>query len=110
METMNKKFGPSYILGIDGRKMSKSNNNTIPIFATEEETRKLVMSIPTSSAGIDEPKDPEQDIVFQLHKIMCHQIFQNKVQKFYNQYGVTEELRNGLAKLGYKLVVQTSFK
>jgi tryptophanyl-tRNA synthetase len=55
--------------GTDGRKMSKSYNNTIPLFATDEEIRSAVMSIPTDSKGIDEPKDPENDNVFKLHKL-----------------------------------------
>lgn len=40
--------------GIDGQKMSKSYNNTIPLFATDEEIEKQVMSIVTDSSG-DEP-------------------------------------------------------
>ncbi|MFA6554153.1 MAG: tryptophan--tRNA ligase [Candidatus Paceibacterota bacterium] len=49
--------------GIDGRKMSKSYNNTIPLFATREEITKAVMSIVTDSgAGI-----PEN--VYAIHKL-----------------------------------------
>jgi len=43
--------------GVDGQKMSKSYGNTIPIFADNDELKKIVMSIVTDSAGIDEPKD-----------------------------------------------------
>jgi tryptophanyl-tRNA synthetase len=55
--------------GIDGRKMSKSYGNTIPLFASDEEITKAVMSIPTDSKGIDEPKDVDNDKVFALHKL-----------------------------------------
>ncbi|MCC2630854.1 MAG: tryptophanyl-tRNA synthetase, tryptophanyl-tRNA synthetase [Candidatus Paceibacter sp.] len=55
--------------GTDGQKMSKSYNNTIPLFATDEEIKKAVMSIPTDSRGIAEPKDIENDKVFALHKL-----------------------------------------
>ncbi|MBX4197785.1 tryptophan--tRNA ligase [Candidatus Parcubacteria bacterium] len=55
--------------GTDGRKMSKSYNNTIPLFADDETLKKAVMSIPTDSKGIDEPKDLEKDNVFALHKL-----------------------------------------
>jgi len=55
--------------GIDGQKMSKSYNNTIPLFATDEEIEKAVMSIPTDSKGIEESKDPETDNVFAFHKL-----------------------------------------
>lgn len=57
------------IPGIDGQKMSKSYGNTIPLFATEAEIKDLVMSIKTDSKGVDEPKDPEADIIFALHKL-----------------------------------------
>ena len=45
------------IPGIDGKKMSKSYGNTIPIFGPEKLIRKRFMSIVTDSAEIDEPKD-----------------------------------------------------
>jgi len=49
--------------GIDGRKMSKSYNNTIPLFASDEEIEKAVMSIVTDSSG----EKPEN--VFAIHKL-----------------------------------------
>ncbi len=50
--------------GTDGKKMSKSYNNTIPLFATKDEITKLVMSIVTDSgAGI-----PEN--VYAIHKLV----------------------------------------
>lgn len=49
--------------GIDGRKMSKSYNNTIPLFATREEITKTVMSIVTDSGG-DIPTN-----VYNIHKL-----------------------------------------
>lgn len=55
--------------GTDGRKMSKSYGNVISLFATDEVIRKAVMSIPTDSLGVDEPKDPETCNVFALHKL-----------------------------------------
>lgn len=55
------------IPGIDGRKMSKSYNNTIPLFASNEEIDKAVMSIVTDSKEATEPKDPATDNIFALH-------------------------------------------
>ncbi len=55
--------------GLDGQKMSKSYGNTIPLFAEDDEIRKLCMSIVTDSKGVEEPKDPETDNVFALHKL-----------------------------------------
>ena len=54
------------IPGIDGRKMSKSYDNTIPIFAPEKELRKRVMRIVTDSKRPEDPKDPEEDNLFTL--------------------------------------------
>ncbi|MEX2010283.1 MAG: tryptophan--tRNA ligase [Parcubacteria group bacterium] len=58
------------IPGTDGQKMSKSHNNIIGLFATDEEITKAVMSIPTDSKGVDERKDPSTDKVFALHKLV----------------------------------------
>jgi tryptophanyl-tRNA synthetase len=55
--------------GTDGRKMSKSYNNTIPLFADDATIKKAVMSIPTDSKGIDDPKDIQNDHVFALHRL-----------------------------------------
>ncbi len=56
------------LLGLDGRKMSKSYGNTIPMFASEKELRKLVMRIVTNSQSVEEPKDPETCTVFALYR------------------------------------------
>jgi len=58
------------VIGTDGKKMSKSNGNIIPLFATDEEIKKAVMSIPTDSKGVDEPKNPDECNVFQIHKLL----------------------------------------
>ncbi len=55
--------------GTDGQKMSKSYNNTIPLFATDEEIAKAVMSIATDSRGKDEEKNPDDMILYQIHKL-----------------------------------------
>jgi tryptophanyl-tRNA synthetase len=52
--------------GIDGLKMSKSYNNTIPIFAPENKLRKRIMQIVTDSKRPEDPKDPENDTLFTL--------------------------------------------
>ncbi len=58
------------IIGIDGRKMSKSYGNVIGLFASDEEIKKAVMSIPTDSKGVEEPKDPSVCNVFALHELL----------------------------------------
>lgn len=61
--------GVAVVPGIDGRKMSKSYGNTIPLFAEDAEIDKLVMSIVTDSKGVSDIKDPVTDNVFALHKL-----------------------------------------
>jgi tryptophanyl-tRNA synthetase len=52
--------------GVDGRKMSKSYDNTIPLFCSEAQLRKLTRRIPTDSTPVEEPKDPDSSNVFQI--------------------------------------------
>ncbi len=61
--------GVKTVPGTDGRKMSKSYGNTIPLFGTDEEVKKAVMSIVTDSKTPEEPKDPEACNIFALHKL-----------------------------------------
>jgi len=57
--------------GIDGRKMSKSYDNTIEIFEPEKSLKKKIMRIVTDSTGVDEPKDPDKCNVFALLKLFA---------------------------------------
>jgi tryptophanyl-tRNA synthetase len=57
--------------GLDGRKMSKSYGNTIPLFAPEGDLRKLIMRIVTNSQGVAEPKDPETSQIYLLYKLFA---------------------------------------
>jgi tryptophanyl-tRNA synthetase len=77
--------------GTDGRKMSKSYGNVIPLFATDEEIKKAVMSIPTDSKGVDEAKDPNESHIFAIHKLLLDGP---------KSEALTEEYRKG--GLGYK--------
>ena len=56
------------VVGLDGRKMSKSYNNIIPLFAQEKELKKLIMKIVTNSQTMEEPKDPDTCNIFSLYK------------------------------------------
>ncbi len=55
------------IPGLDGRKMSKSYGNTIPLFETENKFRKLINKIVTNSLEPGEPKDPEGCSLFAIY-------------------------------------------
>jgi len=54
--------------GVDGQKMSKSYNNTIPIFGEEKAIRKKVMSIVTDSSGVNDIKNTECAL-FQIYSL-----------------------------------------
>lgn len=57
--------------GIDGQKMSKSYNNTIPLFGTDAEIKKAVMSIVTDSKDPSEKKNPDDVIMYQIYKLIA---------------------------------------
>lgn len=56
--------------GIDGQKMSKSYNNTIQMSATPKQIKQAIMSIVTDSTPLEDPKDPDSCIVYQLYKLL----------------------------------------
>ncbi|CAM3849175.1 hypothetical protein GCM10009799_51340 [Nocardiopsis rhodophaea] len=56
----------SVLPGVDGRKMSKSYDNHIPLFLPENKLKKLVRRIPTDSTPVEAPKDPDISVPFQL--------------------------------------------
>jgi len=58
--------------GLDGRKMSKSYNNTIPLFVPEKQFRKLIMKIKTNSLEPGEPKDPEGNTLFEIYSAFAN--------------------------------------
>jgi tryptophanyl-tRNA synthetase len=62
---------PVPVPGIDGRKMSKSYGNTLPLFASPAELRAKVMAIVTDAAPLAEPKDPDSCTVFQLFSLFA---------------------------------------
>lgn len=82
--TFNHLFGETFVLpkaqtlqhtakvpGTDGQKMSKSYNNTLPLFGDVKAIRKQIMRIVTDSRPMEEPKDPEGDHLFQLYRLFA---------------------------------------
>ncbi|MDR1220865.1 MAG: tryptophan--tRNA ligase [Treponema sp.] len=59
------------IPGLDGRKMSKSYGNTIPLFSSEKQLHKLIMRVVTNSQMVDEPKDPDSSQIYQLYTLFA---------------------------------------
>jgi len=89
--------------GTDGRKMSKSYNNTIELFATDEEIEKAVMSIPTDSRGVDESKDLNTSHLYSIHKLLLDDTAREKLSQSYKNGGtgyktLKEMLINDLKK------------
>lgn len=54
--------------GLDGRKMSKSYGNTVPLFAPGLELKKLIRRVQTDATPVDAPKDPDSSAVFQIYE------------------------------------------
>ena len=76
------------IPGLDGRKMSKSYGNVIPLLAPEKQFRKAVMKITTDSKSVDEPKDPETCSVFALYKCFAGKKEQEALAERYRSGGM----------------------
>lgn len=74
--------------GIDGQKMSKSYNNVIPLFGTEEEITKAVMSITTDSKTPEESKNPDDVIVYQIYKLIATNKERERMKQALEQGGL----------------------
>jgi tryptophanyl-tRNA synthetase len=57
--------------GLDGRKMSKSYDNYLEIFASGKALKKKIMSIVTDSTPMEEPKEAEGNAIFELYKLFA---------------------------------------
>jgi tryptophanyl-tRNA synthetase len=71
--------------GLDGRKMSKSYNNFIPLFDTQKRFRKQIMKIKTNSLGPEEPKDPETCTLFSIYKAFATNAQTKELEKRYRE-------------------------
>jgi len=76
------------IPGLDGRKMSKSYGNVIPMFAPANQLKKSVMRIVTDSRSPEEPKDPETDNVFAIYRHFASEEDLERVRQRYLQGGM----------------------
>lgn len=73
--------------GTDGRKMSKSYNNTIPMFDEGKSLKKVLMGIETDSKALEDPKDPETDNVFALIKLFVDKEKEEEIAEKYRSGG-----------------------
>ncbi|GAB4016943.1 tryptophan--tRNA ligase [Spirosoma migulaei] len=91
------------IPGIDGAKMSKSYNNYIDIFLPENELWKVIKKIKSDSTPLEEPKNPDTDITFQLYSLLASDEQTAEMRQLYEagNYGY------GMAKKAfYELILQ----
>jgi len=82
--TFNHEFGETFVLpiaktlehgakvpGTDGQKMSKSYDNTLPLFGDVKSIRKSIMRTVTDSRAMQDPKEPDDDHLFQLFRLFA---------------------------------------
>jgi tryptophanyl-tRNA synthetase len=85
--------------GLDGRKMSKSYNNTIEIFDEPAAIRKKVKRIVTDSTPVEAPKDPEKCSLFALFTLFASADELTEVERRYREGGIGYgEMKNRLAE------------
>ena len=95
-QRFNNTFGETFVLpdplisestaivpGLDGQKMSKSYDNTIPIFLEEKSLRKRVMAIQTDATPVEEPKDPDNCNLYALLKLFASEEKMREVHELY---------------------------
>lgn len=73
--------------GIDGKKMSKSYNNTINIFTEEKLLKKQIMSIITDSLGLEDAKNPSSCNVFKIFKLLANESQIKEMKRKYMKGG-----------------------
>jgi len=71
--------------GLDGRKMSKSYNNTIPLFTPREQLRKLINGFTTDSRAPGEPKEVEGSALFQFYQAFASEAETEALRQQYAQ-------------------------
>lgn len=111
--SFNHQFGETFILpkgkildqsakvpGTDGEKMSKSYNNTLPIFEEPGKLRKMIMRIVTDSRPMEEPKKPETDHLYQLYALFADDQAREAMAQKYRQGGFGYgEVKKALAEV-----------
>ena len=85
------------VLGLDGRKMSKSYDNTIEIFTAEEGLRKKIAGIVTDSTPVADPKDPEKCNLFAIISLFLSEAERTDLAERYQRGGLKyNEVKNEL--------------
>jgi tryptophanyl-tRNA synthetase len=85
------------VLGLDGRKMSKSYDNTIEIFTSEEDLRKKIGGIVTDSTPVADPKDPDKCNLFAIISLFLSEDEKTDLAERYRRGGLKySEVKNAL--------------
>ena len=95
-----------YVIGTDGNKMSKSKNNTINVFLPEKKLRSQIMGIKTDSKSVNEPKNPDECILFEIYSILGDQ---NQVNTLRQKY-IKGEIGYGDSKQALFELIMEKFK
>ncbi len=74
--------------GLDGQKMSKSYNNAIELFGHEKALRKKVMRIVTDSTPVEDPKDPNDSLIFELYTLFASETDRETMAGEFREGGV----------------------
>lgn len=95
-QKFNHEFGQTFVVpepaisqetavvpGLDGQKMSKSYDNTIPIFLEGKQLKKRVMAIETDATPVDEPKNPETCNLFNMFKLFASPERTEEIRRLY---------------------------
>ena len=98
--SFNHQFGEVFVLpkakvldssarvpGLDGEKMSKSYDNTLDVFEDAKVQRKQIMRMATDSRPMDEAKDPETDILYQLYALVASEEQRKEMAETYLRGG-----------------------
>ncbi|MCC9599929.1 tryptophan--tRNA ligase [Stieleria sp. JC731] len=96
----NHQFGETFVLpnanvlddsakvpGTDGEKMSKSYDNTLPLFGEVKKIRKQIMRITTDSRPMEDAKEPEGDHLYQLYSLFADQAGREEMAAMYRRGG-----------------------
>ena len=99
--SFNHLFGDTFVLpehyvqdhaatipGQDGRKMSKSYNNIIPLFEAPKRRKKMIMKIVTDSKLPEEPKDPDESTIYSLYLHFATEAEASEMRKAFEEGGM----------------------
>ena len=99
-QRFNSLFGETFVLpkphvldasakvpGTDGEKMSKSYDNTLDVFEDPGRQKKQIMRIATDSRPMDQPKEPADDILYQLYSLVAPEDQREEMAQLYRQGG-----------------------